>query len=161
MYCHFIAFLYSICTLLLFLYSCILVHGSYTINIFFIIDSQFCHCLFVQSLQWNFVLKVHWKVNVLKRQNKSLKSGSDLPRFLRLPTSLCWIRAARGHGLETCLVLYSPYLAVFALQLPPQCTQLLLPHAGQKEGLVRFTPRPDDQPPPPHYKQTTRRGLRC
>lgn len=84
------------------------------------------------------------------------------PMVLKLPTSLSWIRAAGGDGLQTCLVLYSPYLPVFALQLPPQYSQLLLSNTGQRKGLVVcFNPQPDYQPPSPHYKQTTTQGFRC
>lgn len=95
-------------------------------------------------------------------QRPACLSWIRFPMVLKLPTSLCWIRAAGGGGLETCLVLYSPYLSVFALQLPPQYRQLLLSHTGQKKGLVAcFHPQPDYQPPSSHYKETTTQGFRC
>lgn len=82
------------------------------------------------------------------QQGPACLSWITFPMVLKLPTSLCCIRAAGGSGLETCLVLYSPYLSVFALQLPPQYRQLLLSHTGQKKGLVACFHPPTRLPTP-------------
>lgn len=112
------------------------------------------------ELRWRHILSCRIKPSAVDaitfNNSKNIMCARPWPDFwgvLGLPTSLCWIRAARGDSLETCLVLYSPYLSVFALKLPPQYTQLLLCDRGQKKGLACF---PSDPTTNPHLLTTNK-----
>lgn len=128
--------------------------------VFFMIDYQFFHCLFVQLLQWNFVFKVHWKVNVLNDKIKVWSLDQICHGFATSHLSLLDPGCLRPRPWN----MSRPVFSLSRRLCPPAASSVHpappAPHRT-KERFSVFHPRPDDQPPSPHYKQTTRRGLRC